>query len=543
MPVTQSLAQALTDEFHAKRRQYVLYATRARWRIVGCGLALLVAARVLGLVAISAWFLAAFAACAAGVNYVVSLIARHGSFRPWYPQANIAVGTAMISAVAYAAGAPGHLLFAAYLIAPFQAAYYLGPSTAWQALGLNMAGFALVTALRAGSGGWGWGAFIMEGLVLVFVCVAMIPMLANLIDRLHAVREVLGQVEQGDLTARVTDPQRDELGYLGMIVNRTADAIAEPVREAQRQVAELSGAAHQVAASAGALEAAARDIAGATQHLSTGLAEQRQLVGHGREDSEAAAGVAVALHGRAEEAERQIGTIAQHARRHGDEIAQASELLVTLVAHLDHVSGVAGTLEQSSREIGKLVDSITRIASATELLALNAAIEAARAGQHGLGFRVVATEVRKLSEQSARAGEEVRGRVKGIQDQIAALLAAMGEAHRTAEGVGKVSAAVRQALEAIFADLHTTVRFATTFATETEAQAGRMRVVTRHMVDAAAVVETTARGAEQASAATERQLASLNALTATSRHVSTVATKLTETMRHFQVNGAPAQPD
>src|SRR5437870_11259485 len=81
---------------------------------------------------------------------------------------------------------------------------------------------------------------------------------------------------------------------------------------------------------------------------------------------------------RAQEAERQIAGVAQQAQRHGQEIARASELLVTLVGHLDQVSRAAGTLELGSREIGKLVDAITRIASQTDLLALNAAIEAAR---------------------------------------------------------------------------------------------------------------------------------------------------------------------
>src|SRR5207253_8885184 len=183
--------------------------------------------------------------------------------------------------------------------------------------------------------------------------------------------------------------------------------------------------------SAQELQAAAQQISAAAQQLSSGTERQRQLIGHGREDSEEAARVASQLHLRAQEAERQVNAVAQQARRHGEEIARAGELLVTLVAHLDQVSRAAGALERGSREIGKLVDSITRIASQTELLALNAAIEAARAGTHGLGFRVVAAEVRKLSEQSARAGEEVRGRIKGIQDQITALVAALDEARRT----------------------------------------------------------------------------------------------------------------
>src|SRR2546427_427454 len=247
--------------------------------------------------------------------------------------------------------------------------------------------------------------------------------------------------------------------------------------------------------------------------------------------------IASQLDGRAQEAERQINAVAQQARRHGAEIARASELLVSLVAHLDQVSRAAGTLEQGSREVGKLVDTIARIASQTDLLALNAAIEAARAGQHGLGFRVVADEVRKLSEQSSRSAEEVRARVKLTQEQIGQVLEAMEQGRRTAEGVGTVSAAAREALEAIFADLHATVQFASAFAGETEGQARRIREVVRRMEQAAGIADSAAQGAGQTSAATAQQIASLDELTTTSQHLSAAAAKLTETIQRFVVNG------
>jgi methyl-accepting chemotaxis protein len=205
---------------------------------------------------------------------------------------------------------------------------------------------------------------------------------------------------------------------------------------------------------------------------------------------------------------------------------------------MDQVSGAAATLEQGSRAIGKLVDSIARIASQTDLLALNAAIEAARAGQHGLGFRVVATEVRKLSEQSARATDEVGARVKQIQDNIAALLITLDEARQTAQGVGTVSSAVRQALEAIFADLNTTVRFAAGFAAETETQTERIREVSSGIVDAAVMAESAAQRVQQASAASQQQITSLGELTAASEHLSAAANRLSQTARRLHVNGA-----
>src|SRR5437773_161022 len=457
-PPAADLTQQLADEDRAKQRRYVLANTRARWRFVALGAALLAILRAARVTPVSWPFILGFAGVFAAISYAMLRLARGGDFRAWHAHADMAVGAAMISAILYAVGPTGHLLYVVYLIAPLQAALYLGQTEAWQALLVNLTGFGLATALRVSQGapGWAWSAFAQETLVLAFVSAALLPTLARFVTRLQAARSTLAQVERGDLTVKVQDEEADELGYLGASVNRTTGAIAG---------------------------------------------------------------------------------VAQQAQRHGQEIARASELLVTLVDHLDQVSRAAGTLELGSREIGKLVDAITRIASQTDLLALNAAIEAARAGQHGLGFRVVADEVRKLAEQSGRSAEEVRARVRQTQDQIGKVIAAMDEGRRTAQGVGAVSAAARQALDAIFGDLNATVKFASAFAGETEGQTQRIREVVKRMEEVAGIAETAAQGAEQTSAATEQQIASLGELTMTSQHLSVAAAKLSETIQRFNVNG------
>src|SRR6266550_2998106 len=521
-PPAADLTQQLADEDRAKQRRYVLANTRARWRFVVLGSALLAILRVARVAPISWFYILGFAGLFAAISYAMLRVARGGEFRAWHVHADIAVGAGMISVILYAVGPSGHLLYVVYVIAPLQAALYLGQTEAWQALLVNLTGFGLATAIRVsqGSPGWAWSAFAQETLVLAFVSAALIPTLTRFVTRLQAARSTLAQVERADLTVQIQDEEPDELGYLGASVNRTTGAIAGVVRQVQHQSQDLAAMAEQLAASAQELHAASQEISAAAERLTEGTSRQRQLIGHGRDDSEAAA-----------------DGVAQQAQRHGQEIARASELLVTLVDHLDQVSRAAGTLEQGSREIGKLVDAITRIASQTDLLALNAAIEAARAGQHGLGFRVVADEVRKLAEQSARSADEVRARVRQTQDQIEQVIAAMGEGRRTAEGVGTVSAAARQALDAIFGDLNATVQVASAFAGDTAGQAQRMREVVRRMEEVAGIAETAAQGAEQTSAATEEQIASLGELTTTSQHLSVAAAKLIETIQLFNVNG------
>jgi methyl-accepting chemotaxis protein len=326
----------------------------------------------------------------------------------------------------------------------------------------------------------------------------------------------------------------DELGYLGVSVNRTTAAIGDIIREIGRQGHALATMAGGLAGAARELQTSSQSISTTTDQLSEGTERQRQLIGYGRQDSEAASGLATTLHARAQEAERQITQIALQAHKRGEEVAKASTLLMNLMVHMDHASEVAGVLDRESREIGKLVDGITRIASQTDLLALNAAIEAARAGQHGLGFRVVAAEVRKLAEQSGRSAEEVRTRVRATQEQITRVVEAMRQGREAAQGVGSVATTVHGALDAIFTDLNTTVQFATTFAAETENQTKRMREVLRRMEEVATIADGAAHGARQTSAATAQQIASLGELTTTSQHLSDAAATLSETIQRFR---------
>jgi methyl-accepting chemotaxis protein len=534
-----SLGAQLHEERVAKQRQYVLANTRARWGFVGFGIALLVAVKLAAFASISWWFILAFAAAFAGANAGVRRLVQGSVFQPWYAQLNLIVGCLLISAMLFAMGANGHVLYAAYLIAPLQAALYLERREAWSALIINLAAFALVTALaRVAGHGWPWPLYVQESLVLVFACVALVPMLVQIVDRLRTARGVLGEIERGDLTRQMdgsaANIAADELGYLGISVNRTTAAIADIIREIGRQGHALATMAGELTTAARELQTASQSISTTTDQLSEGTERQRQLIGYGRQDSEAASGLATTLHARAQEAERQITQIALQAHRRGEEVAKASSLLMNLMVHMDHASELAGVLDTESREIGKLVDGITRIASQTDLLALNAAIEAARAGQHGLGFRVVAGEVRKLAEQSSRAAEEVRTRVRATQDQITRVVDSMRRGREAAQGVGSVATTVHGALDAIFTDLNTTVQLATTFAAETENQTKRMREVLRRMEEVAAIAEGAASGARQTSAATAQQIASLGELTTTSQHLSDAAATLSETIQRFR---------
>src|SRR2546430_4886654 len=321
MPAAADLTRQLADEDRAKQRRYVLANTHARWRVVALGSALLAIVRVARVAPVSWLYILGFAGMFAAITYALLRVARGGEFRAWHVHADIAVGAAMISAILYAVGPSGHLLYVVYVIAPLQAALSLGQTEAWQALLVNLTGFGLATAIRVsqGSPGWAWSAFAQETLVLALVSAALVPTLTRFVTRLQAARSTLAPVERGDLTVQIQDEELDELGYLGASVNRTTSAIAGVVRQVQHQSQDLAAMAQQLAASAQELQAASQEISAAAQRLTDGTSRQRQLIGHGRDDSEAAADVAAQLHARAQEAERQIAGGAQQAQRHGQD--------------------------------------------------------------------------------------------------------------------------------------------------------------------------------------------------------------------------------
>src|SRR5439155_10562639 len=353
VPHVITLEHQLHEERVAKQRQYVLANTRARWAFVGFGIALLIGVKLAGIASISAWFILAFAASFAAANAGVRRLVERGAFESWYAQLNLVVGCLLISAVLFAMGPNGHVLYGAYVIAPLQAALYLERREAWGALIINLVAFTLVTALTQVMGrGWSWALYIQESLVLVFACVALVPTLVQIVERLQTARGVLGEIERGDLTRRMEGGASsaagatDELGFLSVSVNRTTAAIAEILREIGHQGNALAAMARSLATAARELQTASQSISTTTVHLSEGTERQRQLIGYGRQDSEAASGLATSLHARAQEAERQITEIALQAHKRGEEVARASTLLMNLMVHMDHAADVAGRSEE-----------------------------------------------------------------------------------------------------------------------------------------------------------------------------------------------------
>lgn len=255
-----------------------------------------------------------------------------------------------------------------------------------------------------------------------------------------ACAKAVEKLANGDLTARVDVKRGDEVGVLADSVNQCVENLRKMVEEIKKTSESLTGAssmltetANQQAAGAEETNVQAQTVAAAGEQLAS---NSKSMSDSANQINQSATTVSAAL----EEMSSSISEVARNcsqeseiARKADQQARQTRELMVKL--------------DDSARQIGKIVELINQIAEQTNLLALNATIEAASAGEAGRGFAVVANEVKELARQSASATEDIRRQVSLIQENTANSMVAIDDVASVIEQVSQIASSIAAAVE------------------------------------------------------------------------------------------------
>ncbi|UOF91291.1 methyl-accepting chemotaxis protein [Fodinisporobacter ferrooxydans] len=347
--------------------------------------------------------------------------------------------------------------------------------------------------------------------------------------------QFMRKIGKGDLGYRLTPKSRDEFGQMQFELNKMALGLADIVRK-------VSTSAEQVAASAQELNASVDQVSIANSHIISLMQEVATGSEHQAKSTDEAN---TSIH----EMSMSIQEIASNAQSVSSSSIQAADIarsgrdsIRQTIAKMESihtvVNGLADTVKHlgdRSQSIGQITQVITDIASQTNLLALNAAIEAARAGEHGRGFAVVADEVRKLAEQAAISSKQIVHLISAIQqDAEHAVSITETTTQEVSEGIKAVHSA-GESFNKIENSFHQVADEIEQVSASVQEMAAGTEQIVETMNQISVVTLTTASRTQSVSADTEEQSASIDTISASASTLSKMADDLQHLVGRFHV--------
>ncbi len=334
----------------------------------------------------------------------------------------------------------------------------------------------------------------LELLVILAVICAVVPLFAIffagfLVRPIKAIVTRIRDIAEGegDLTQRVDDKRRDEIGELGSWFNTFVDKI-------DQIIGEVSGAMSEVAS-------ASTEIAASSEEMAKGMTEQNREITQISSAVEEMSASVIEVARKSGEAANNASDAGRAAETGGEVVEKTIDGMEAISAAVSASAASVTELGKRGEQIGQIIDVINDIADQTNLLALNAAIEAARAGEHGRGFAVVADEVRKLADRTTKATAEVAESINAIQAETSGAVERMHAGTEEVKiGVGRATEA-GESLRKIVTSSKDVAGMIQSIAAAAEQQSAASEEVSRSITSIGSIVKVAEQGAKQSAEA------------------------------------------
>ena len=382
-----------------------------------------------------------------------------------------------------------------------------------------------------------WEVYLYLGLFLALLAAVLagywtLQAVEGPLSRVVTAAERFGS---GDLRPVTTGSMPQEIQALAQAMRVMGDRLRGIVGDVIGESKRVASSSSDLSSVSEELAASASEVATAMVNMARGAEAQRtelETIDTGLEQLRLATIEMAEAAARVAALGEEIRTVAN---RHRGNVASASSVLLDVREVVRTTSTQISHLARETAAIDDFVDLIRRISSQTNLLALNAAIEAARAGEHGRGFAVVADEVRQLADESARAAEDVTHTTNAIRDQVEDVTATMAAGTAKVRGIEDIAGGAARGLAEIAAAVEQVEEAASrvTKAAEKNREVTERLQVQAERVMGQAVAHATS--AQEVTAAAEEQGASTEEMAATTGQLLQAAEKLRGLVQGFRV--------
>lgn len=378
-------------------------------------------------------------------------------------------------------------------------------------------------------------SIIISTVAIIIAILAAYFISTRIVNPIRKLQEAMELGGNGDLTIKTSIHSKDELQELSDSFNAMIDNQVKTIKQVYAASDELAAASEEMAASTEQVSTSSCEVAESTHRLAIEAENGNYaIIDTSKALLELSSLIQIAKN-KATSADQSSQFTLETANDGKETVLDVITRMEHIKAKMEETKTHISSLEQYSKEITTITDTITNIAEQTNLLALNAAIEAARAGEAGKGFAVVANEVRKLAEQSNSGATEVANLIRKVTETTANTVIATDQSSKQVEeGVIAVTKA-GDALEKIVDAVLKTVADVNGIVSVTDNEVATSERIVELINSLATFIETTAASAEEVSASTEETSAAMETIASSTEQINAMALQLKTSIEKFKL--------